>query len=110
MEESNISRWQDKFPGEPSVVFLRSWFVPSGDYRISESSFPAGAKFPGSMRGGIIFIIDGSCNYDFGNINFHLSKGDFVEVPGGGYRFSVEGDRSVRLVRVYKLPQEFRRK
>ena len=108
MPTSNICRWQDKFPGEPSEAFIRSLFVSSGNYRISKRSYKVGTATPGSMRQGTVFVLLGSCYYRFETTDFHLKEGEFTEFPEGGYNFSVEGDSPVVLVYVWELPVEFR--
>jgi len=107
MNAPNIRRWQDEFLGEPSEAFLKHFFIPPTAYRVSKSLYTVGTRFAGFMHQGTVYVLDGSCSYDLGCTEVHLSKADFVELPTGEYMFSVEGDRPVELVRVWKIDELF---
>lgn len=97
-----IKQWEDHFPGESSEDAIREQFVSPEDYRVSYFKYPVGTEFPGAMRPGTVFVISGKCDYNFGEV-LSVAAGQFTELPGGNYSFSVTSESPVELVLVWKI-------
>ncbi|MFN3192897.1 MAG: hypothetical protein ACE361_20475 [Aureliella sp.] len=88
---------------------VRSLHTPSGHYRISPGSYPAGTSFSGFARAGRVYILSGACSYTFGDSTVQLTAPSYFDHPEGGYNFAVDSVDDVSLVHVWLLQPDFRR-
>jgi hypothetical protein len=106
MQNQNPNRrWEDEYPGAPSIEAIRLLFVPPEHYRVSRSIYPPGTRFAGAMIEGLVFVIRGSCQFEFG-ASFQIAAGEFAELPEGEYQFASSGESETELVMVWRLPGE----
>ena len=102
---------QHDWPTDTDVTLdaVRALHTPSGHYRISPGSYPAGTTFPGTTRAGRVYVLSGACSYTFDGSTVELSSASYFDHPEGRYHFSVADDADVSLVHVWLLPPDFRR-
>lgn len=81
---------------------LRTQF-PAPVYRVSRFEYPAGTRFPGTMRSSTCYVLRGECKYIFGANNFQVSAGQHGQLPGGSYKFEVLGNEAVVLILVWHM-------
>jgi hypothetical protein len=82
---------------------LRQRF-PAPEHRVSRRSYPRGTVFPGGMMAGTCYVLEGACEYRFGEDRFLIETGQHCDLPAGGYEFRVVGESKVDLVLVWKIP------
>lgn len=100
------SKWDEATLGAMSSETIRQLYQPEFHYRVSWNRYPAKTEFTGWSRAGRIYLIRGSCNISIEENSWHLSSGEFIELPEGEYLFSV-GDE-IELVSVWEIPEAYR--
>lgn len=98
-----VREWDPEALGVLSEDTIRALHAPANRYRISRKSFPRGASFPGAMRKGTCFVLEGVCRYRTPE-PVDLHAGQYAEIAEGEYEFEVLGDQDVVLVMVWELP------
>lgn len=105
------SRWDEATSGPISVEAIRMLHQPESNYRVSWNKYPPSTEFPGeSFLSKTLYVLRGSCSVGFGDWSCRVGAGEFIELPGGKYRFSVRSDEEVEIVSVWELPAPLRRK
>jgi quercetin dioxygenase-like cupin family protein len=97
-----VLSWKDAFDGMPSEQAIRDHYELER-HRVSKFEYPKGTKFPGEMKAGTCFVIEGRCCYSFNNFTIQLKSGEYVGLPEGAYEFETIGDASVVIVLVWKI-------
>jgi mannose-6-phosphate isomerase class I len=87
---------------------IKEIHTPSHHFRFSQARYPSGASFAGASRACWLYVLVGSCQYNFGQKVFELHAGFFEKLPEGSYQFQTFGTTEVEVVRVFSLPEEFR--
>ena len=98
-----VRKWDPETMGVLNEDTIRALYFPANRYRTSRKSFPGGSSFPGAMRKGTCFILEGKCCYRIPE-PVELNAGQYVEIEEGEYEFEVLGDQEVVLLMVWKLP------
>jgi hypothetical protein len=99
---NRILKWCDQYGGEVTAEAIKKLF-PSSSYRVSIFNYPAGTKFPGSMREGRCYVITGRCTYSFGDSNLELSTGEYANLQQGNYILTVAPEEDLEIVIVWDL-------
>jgi hypothetical protein len=99
---NKILKWSEQYDGEVTVEAIKKLFS-SSNYRVSSFNYPAGTKFPGSMREGRCYVITGRCTYSYGDSNLELSTGEYANLEKGSYVLTVAPEEDLEIVIVWDL-------
>lgn len=102
----DISDWDEAKDGPLTIEAVRRLFTPPERYRISEYRYPQGTKFNGNMRPGIVYTLEGECEYRFPSAAVHLRCGQYAKLPGGDYEVEALGSGELVVVLAWQVPFE----
>lgn len=102
----NKRNWHDVSGGEMDLDAISRLYEPEQNFRISKYEYPPKTEFPGQMRSGTCFVLEGQCRYSFDE-DITLGPQEVVDLPAGSYEFKVLGDEPLIIVLVWPLPSEY---
>jgi len=98
-----MRRWSTISTEPMSKEAIAALYPSDGAYRISEFTYPAGAKFQGAMRAGTCYVLAGGCTLTIDK-SLWISAGDVVTFPAGAYDVEVGSAEPVTYVLVWEIP------
>ncbi len=96
-------KWSEATLGVMSLEAIRRLYQPESDYRISWNKYPSNTEFVGWSQARRLYLISGTCVISVAEHSWHLSDGEFSDLPEGDYHFSVLSDTQVELVSVWRI-------
>lgn len=86
---------------------IAALYQPESAYRISEYTYPAGAKFQGAMREGTCYVLAGAFQWT-SDQSVWIRAGEFATLPQGEYQIEVAPTAPVTMIKVWELPLHIR--
>ncbi len=102
--------WNASVAGPMTETAIRAQHEPAWHYRISPNRYDPGVAFRGTARAGKIYVLTGSCRYEWATGHAELRPATFVDAPDGEYSFEVLSAVPCEIVHVWLLPPEFRQR
>lgn len=91
--------------GRISEEAVRRLHRPNYRHRFSvHHKYPPGTAFSGRQRAGTCYVLDGSCEFTFGDQRATIDAERFAKLPAGDFSFRVLGNSEVCLIKVWELP------
>ena len=104
---NSVQSWDEHQLGTMSLEAIRAHHRPTGRYRISLKTYPAGVAFEGTSRARRVYVLNGACTFDVKGTTWDLHAGDMVDLSEGTYSFRVPDASAVDTVSVWELPEPF---
>jgi len=97
----------DTDDGSLCLELIESIHIPANRFRISPCDYDIGTHFGGASRAQRCYLLDGSCEYVFGDETWSMVGPCYADLPCGKYQFRALGESAVSLVHVWELPSDF---
>jgi len=90
---------------------IRALHVPNGHFRFSAGTYESGTDFREIAREHTIYVLSGACSFTNAATgeSTNLCAQEFLQLSAGDYRFAATSSQPVRLIKVFLLPEDFRR-
>jgi hypothetical protein len=100
--DSTPRRWDTAVLGPMTEAAIRARYQPPNRYRVSRFRLDPEDESSGSMLPALCVCLGGSGTYHFGDTAISLAAGDYVGLPGGGYRDEA-GAEGFEVVLVFEI-------
>ena len=102
-----VNSWAELIDAPISTTAIRNLHPAEEGFRIFPNSYSAGVGFPVHIAIPCrVYVLAGKCSYKIDQNSALVDGGCYIDLEAGGYKFEVDKEGPVEIVKVFRIPQK----